>query len=166
MEAGKSSLHSSCEGKCGIGLDSLQGTPASRRVEGGILRSFSICSRKPWVPSTCDGDFRELFRVPMGRQEYCGVGMGLLVLHWVWCNGRVPLLELRWEHQGSSRVLTWVSGCVCLFKQGVRSQHVCSMERYFPLELSEGFQASRRVEFGTWGSFSFSNQGIRTPFML
>ena len=84
MAPGKSSLHLSCEGERGIALDSLQGNPASRRVEGGILRSFSICSRKPWVPSTCDGDFRELFRVPMGRQEYCGVGRGLSGLLGVW----------------------------------------------------------------------------------
>ena len=39
---------------------------------------------KPWVPSTCDGDLTELLRVPMGSQEYCGVGMGLSGLHWVW----------------------------------------------------------------------------------
>ena len=41
---------------------------------------------------------------------------------------------------------------------------VCeSMELCFPLELSKGFQASSRVEFGTWGSFQINNQGIRTP---
>ena len=44
-------------------------------------------------------------------QEHCGVGMGLSELHWVWCNGRGPHLELRWEPQGSSPVETWVSGC-------------------------------------------------------
>ena len=25
--------------------------------------------------SSCDGDLMELLRVPMGSQEYCGVGM-------------------------------------------------------------------------------------------
>jgi len=74
---GKSSLHLSCEGERGIALDSLQGNPASRRVEEGILRSFSSCGRKPWVSLTCDGDLRELLIVPIGSQEYCGLGNGL-----------------------------------------------------------------------------------------
>ena len=44
---------------------------------------------------------------------------------------------------------------------------VCGgMELCFPLEFSQGFQASRRVDFGTCGSFRISNRGIRTPFML
>ena len=62
--------------------------------------------------------------MPMRSQEYYGFGRGLSGLHWVWCNGRGPHLELRQEPQGSSAVLTWVSGCVSRFKQGVRSRHV------------------------------------------
>ena len=124
LAPGKSSLHSSCEGECGIALESQQGNRASRHVDRGISRSFSSYCSKPWVPSTCDGDFRELLRVPMGNQEYCGVGRGLSGLHWVWSNGRGPHPELKREPQGSSPVLTWVSGCVCRFKQGVRSRHV------------------------------------------
>ena len=62
--------------------------------------------------------------MPMGSQEYCGVGRGLLGFHWVWCNGRGPHLELSLEHQVSSPVLTWVSDCVCRFKHGVRSGYV------------------------------------------
>ena len=46
--------------------------------EGGILRSFSSWGRKPWVPLTCDSDLRELLMVPMGGQEYCGVGRASL----------------------------------------------------------------------------------------
>ena len=75
---GKSSLHSSCEEESGIALESRQGNRASRCIEGGISRSFSSCSRKPRFPSICDGDLRELLMVPMGRQEYCGVGVGSL----------------------------------------------------------------------------------------
>ena len=71
---GKSSLHSSCEGEYEIALESRQGNRTSRRVEGWISRSFSSCGRKPWVSSTCDGDLRELLMVPMGSQEYFGVG--------------------------------------------------------------------------------------------
>ena len=119
--AGKSSLYSRCEGERGIALESQQGNRASRRIEGGILRSFSRCGRKPCIPSTCDGDLKELLRVPMGCQEYCRVGRGLSGLHWVWCNERGPHLELRRDPQGSFPVLMWVSGCVYHFKRGVRS---------------------------------------------
>ena len=74
---GKSNLHSNCEGECGIALDSLQGNPDSRRIEGGISRSFSSCSRKPWDSSNYDGDLREFLIVPIASQEYCGLGTGL-----------------------------------------------------------------------------------------
>ena len=55
---------------------------ASRRFEESISRSFSTCGRKSWVPSTCAGDYRELLRVPLRRQGYCGVGRGLSGLQW------------------------------------------------------------------------------------
>ena len=77
MAPGKSSLHLSCEGEHGIALDSLQSNPTSRRVEGGISRSFSSCGRKPWDSSNYDGDLREFLIVPIASQEYCGLGTGL-----------------------------------------------------------------------------------------
>ena len=104
--------------------------------------------------------------VPTGSQEYFGIGMGLSGLQCVRCNGRGSHLELRREPQGSSPVLTWVLGCVCPFKQGVRSRHVWRLGTLLSPELSKVFQASRRVEFGTWGSLRISNWGIRTPFVL
>ena len=75
MVPGKFSLHSSCEGEHGIALESCQGNRASRCLEGGISRSFWSCSRKPWLPSTCDSDLREILRVFMVNQEYCGVSV-------------------------------------------------------------------------------------------
>ena len=163
---GKSGHHLSCERECSIALESQQGHRVSRRIEGGSSRSFSSCGRKIWVPSTCDGDLRELLRVPMGSQEYCGVGRELLELHWVWCNGRGPHLELGREPQGSSAVLTWVSGCVYCLIQGVRSPRVWRHETLLSSRVVKGVSGLQRVEFGTLGSFWISNQGIRTPFML
>ena len=84
----KSNLDSSCEGMGGIALESRQGNRASGPVEKGISLSFLSCGKKPWVPSTCDGDLSELLMVPMGSQESCGVGRGLSGLHWGWCNER------------------------------------------------------------------------------
>ena len=166
MAPGKSSLHYSCEGERSIALESRQGNGASRLIEGGISRSFSSCGRKPWAPSTCDSDLRELLMMPMGCQEYCGVGSGLWRLQWDLCNGRRPHLELRQEPRGFSPVLTWVSGCVCCFKQGVRSRLVWRHGTLLSSRIVQGIQASRRGEFGTWGSFQISNRGIRTLFVL
>ena len=115
-------------GERGIALQSWQGNQASIHVEGGISRSFPICSRKLWVPSSCDGDLRELLMVPMGSQESFRVVRGLSGFLWGWCNGRGPHLQLRREPQGSSPVLTWILGCVCSFKQGVRSMLVLRHE--------------------------------------
>ena len=61
-------------GEHGIALELWQGNRASSCVEGGISRSFWSCSRKPWLPSTCDSDLRELLRLFMGNQEFCGIG--------------------------------------------------------------------------------------------
>ena len=72
----------------------------------------------------CDSDLSKLLIVPMGNHGYCGVGRGLSGLHWGRCNGRRTHLLLRWEAQGSSLILTWVSGCVCRFKEGARSRLV------------------------------------------
>ena len=121
---GKDSLHSSWEGEHSISLESHQGNQASRQFEEGILSCFSSCSRKPWVPSTCDCDLRELFRVPMGSEEYCGIWRGPLVLHWVWCSGRGPHLVLRPEPQGSFPFLTSITGSLHSWNRRVRSRLV------------------------------------------
>ena len=86
-----------------------------------------------------------------------------LGLHWVWCNGRVPHLELRWEPQVSSPVLTWSRAVYAVSNKEVGLDMIEGMELCFPLELSKGFQASSRFEFGTWGSFWINKHGIRTP---
>ena len=99
----------------------------------------------------------------MRSQEYCGVGSGLSGLHWVWCNGRGPQLEFRWESNGSSPTLTWYRA-VYVVSNRESGLDVCEgMELYFPLELSKGFQASCRVEFGTWVSFRIRNQVSELP---
>ena len=61
-------LHSS-PGRA-IVLQSWQGNRASVCLEEGISRACSSCGRKLCVPSSCDGDLRELLMVPMGSQEY------------------------------------------------------------------------------------------------
>ena len=96
---------------------------------------FLSCGSKPWVPSACDGDLRDFLRVPMRTQGCCGVGMGLSGLHWVWCNGRGPHLELRRESQGSSPFLTSIAGSLQSWNRRIRPRPV----------LRNGTQLSSRV---------------------
>ena len=99
----------------------------------------------------------------MRSQEYCGVGRGLSGLHCVWCKGRGPHLELRWESQDSSPVVKRYRS-VYAFSNMESCLDVCAgMELCFPLELSKGFQASRRGEFVTWGSFLIRNRASELP---
>ena len=71
------------EGERVLALESREGTRASRRVEEGLLSSFYGSGSKPWVHSNCAGGLRELLRVPLRSQGYCGAGTRLSGLHWV-----------------------------------------------------------------------------------
>ena len=108
------------------------------------VQSFSGCGRKPWVPSTCASDIKELLRVLMRSRGYCGVGRGLSGLHWVWCNGRGPHLELRQELQGSSPFLTSISGSLQSWDRRVRPR----------LVLRNGTPLASRVVHGVTGHLS------------
>ena len=105
---------------------------------------FLSCGSKPWVPSTWVGDLKELLRVPMRSQGYCEVGRGLSGLHWVWCNGRGPHLELRRESQGSSPFLTSITGSLQSWNRRVSPRHV----------LRNGTPLSSRVVHGVTGHLS------------
>ena len=128
-DGGTTCFFSSCGTTCGFSLELRRGTQVSSSVAPGksslhlvaggarhcsrvtegelslktrwrrILKSSSSYHRKPWVPSTCDGDLRELLMVPIGSQEYFGFGRDLSGLHWAQCNGRGPHLEWRSEPQ-------------------------------------------------------------------
>ena len=122
----------------------MVGYQASRRIEEGFSRSFCGFGRKPWLPSTSAGDSRELLRVPLRSQGYCGFGRGLSGLHWVWCNGRGPHLMLRPESQGSSPFLTLIAGSLQSCDRRVRPR----------LVLRHGTQLSSRVFHGVTGHLS------------
>ena len=85
------------------------------------MRFFSGCGSKPWVPSTSASSLRELFRVPTKSWGYCGVRRGLLGLHWVWCNGGGPHLELRQEPQSSSAFMTSIAASLQRWNCRVRT---------------------------------------------
>ena len=62
--------------------------------------------------------------MPMRSQVYCGVGRSLSEFYWVWCSGRAPHLELRWEPQGSSPFLTSIAGFLYSWNRRVRPRLV------------------------------------------
>ena len=80
----------------------------------------------------------------MRRQGYCGVGRGLSGLHWVWCNGRGPNLELRWEPQYSSPLLTSIAVSLQSWNRRVRPR----------LVLKNGTLFASRVVHGVTGHLS------------
>ena len=62
-----------------------------------LFIAFSAARSAPTQPrdhSLSAGDLRELLRVPLRSQGYCGFGRGLSGLHWLWYNGRGPHFEL------------------------------------------------------------------------
>ena len=88
------------------------------------MRSISGRVRKPWVPSTCAVDLRQLLKVPLRSQGYCNVGKGLLGHNWVFCNGRRPHLEWRQEPQFSFPFLTPITGSLQSWVRRVRPRLV------------------------------------------
>ena len=121
-----------------------QGSPIYIRVARGSAALLSIHCRGIRPQDALKGESRGLSRVVAGNPGFprlvpvtsgsfslCLLEVrntvdleGPLGLHWVWCNGRVPHLQLRREPQVSFPVLMWVLGCVFHFKQGDRSRHV------------------------------------------
>ena len=75
---------------------------ALKRESRGLSQVAAGNSEFPQLVTVTSGSFSW---VPTGCQEYCGVGRGLSGLHCVWCKGRGPHLELRWESQDSSPVV-------------------------------------------------------------
>ena len=160
-----------------------QGSPVSIRVARGSAALLSSHCRGIQPQDALKGEFRglsrhsagnpgfpQLVRVTSGSSHcaYWKSGImwtweGPLGLHCVWCNERAPLLKLRWEPQVSSPVLTWSRAVYAVSNKEVGLDMIEGMELCFPLELSKGFQASSRFEFGTWGSFWINKHGIRTP---
>ena len=141
----------------GIGLET--------RLEG-LSRYFSGWCRKPWIPSTCASVFRELLRVPLRSQGYCGDGSGLSGLHWVWCNGRGPHLQLSQEPQSSCPFQTPIAGSLVSWDRRVRPR----------LGLRHGTPLASQVVHGVTGHLSSciwnlrvipdNARGCQCPFVL
>ena len=131
--------------ECDIALESLQGNPVSRCAEGGILRSFSSCVRKPCVCSTCDGDLRELLLCLLEVRNTVDLGGA----------SRNPLVLVQWK-SASSRIEAETSGFLSCFDVG--------------LGLCMPFQTGSRVStcVETWNSAFLSScqRGFRPPVEL
>ena len=130
------------------------------------MRSFSGCGRKPWVPSSCAGDLRELLRVPLRSQGYCGVGRALSGLHWLWCNGRGPHLELSQEPQGSSPFLTPIAGSLPSSDRRVRPRLVWRNGTPLAFQVVHGVTGHLLICVWNLRLFQDDAWGFQYPFVL
>ena len=69
---------------------------------------------------SCHGDLRKPLILFLESQDSFGVLRGLSGFHSSWCRGLESHVEVRPETQGSSSVLTWISGSLWRFHWGVR----------------------------------------------
>ena len=163
---GKSGLHARGKGVRAIALKSWEGNRSWRRTEEVFLRSFSCCGRKPGVPLTCAGEIRELLRVPLRSQGYCGFGRGLSGLHWVWCNGGGTRLELMQEPQGSSPFLTPKAGSLQSWDRRGRPRFVLRHGTPFAARFVQG--VTGHLSSCIWNLWVFPDDawGCQWPFML
>ena len=128
------------------------------------MRSFSGFCRKPLVPSSCARDLRELLREPLRSQGYCGVGRGLSQLHWVWCNGRGPHLELRQEPQGSSPFLTPIAGSLQSWDRRVRPRLWLRHGTPLASRMFTGRQTTCQAVLGTCVFLQMMHGGVIAPW--
>ena len=78
-------------------------------------KGVSEFRQEVWVPSSFHGDLREPLMLSLGSQESFRVVRGLSGILSSWCRQLGPHLEMRWETQGSSPVLTRISGSLWRF---------------------------------------------------
>ena len=156
LSCGAREVRSPCawRGRVPHGSRVMEGDRASRRVEEGLSRSFSGCGGKPSFPSTSARNLRELPRVPLRVEGYCGVGVaspdstGFGQWQRASCRGeagssgflsvsdsdrRVPA-ELVQESQASSCVEECISACLPSCSRGDRPL----VELYVDPELLSG----------------------------
>ena len=101
-----------------------------------------------------DGDLRDPLVWPQESPVNRGVVRGLSGFLCSPCWGRGPHLDLRPEPQGSSPVLTWISGFLWSFHRGVRPRLV-RRHASLPSSLVEKqWQASCRVDIWIGGFLS------------
>ena len=127
----------------GISLETLSQKGASSHVEGRIYWVSSVAAGHLDFLLSCDGELKDLLVLPQECQVSIRVVRGLLGFLSSQCRGIGPHLELNSEPQGSSSVLTWISGFLWRFNRGSEASSQCGdMELCFPLEVSKRCKAS------------------------
>ena len=99
--------------------------------------------------------------MPMGSQEYCGVGRGLSGL---------PLGSVQWK-KGSSRVETVTSGFLCCSDMGLRvcmpfsqvSTCVQAWTSAFLLSCQKGFRPPGELNLGPGALFELATGASELP---
>ena len=104
--------------------------------------------------------------MPLRSQGYCGVGRGLSGLHWVWCNGRWPHLELRQEPQGSSPFLSLIAVSLQRLDRRIRPRLVWRNGTSLAYGVVHG--VTGHLSSCVWNLWVFPDdtQGCQCPFVL
>ena len=104
--------------------------------------------------------------MPLRNQGYCGVGRDLSGLHWVWCNGRGPHLELSQEPQGSSPFQTPIAGPLQSWDRRVRPH--LGLRHGTPLATRDFRGLTGHLSSCIWNLPVFPDvvQGCQYPFVL
>ena len=103
-----------------ISLESPQRKRASSRLEGRSPGFSRVAVGNLGFLSSYNRDLRDLRGLAQESQVSMRVARGLSRLLSSWYPVLGPHLELRLEPQGSSPVLTWISGFLWSFNRGVR----------------------------------------------
>ena len=104
--------------------------------------------------------------MPVRSQGYCGVRRGLLGLHWVWCKGRGPHLQLRQEPEGSSPFQTRIAGSLQTWERRVRPRP--GLRHGIPLASRGVHGVIGHVSSCIWNLRIFPDdaRGCQCPFVL
>ena len=124
----------SCDGSTGL-LEPLQWNQASSCIEGQNLLGFLESWQKTLGCSQVATGTSNPLVLPQESQLTIQVSRGLSGFLCSRCRGIWPHLELRLEPQGSSPVLTWISGFQWSFNRGSGLISCGDLELCFPLEI-------------------------------
>ena len=118
-------MHEACQGpfrgsRGKISLKTPQQKRASSHIEGRISWFLVSCSRKHGVPLELGQGLQGPSHVASGKSSLLASCKGLLGIPLHRCRVQGPHLELRPQPQGSSPLLTWISGFLWSFYRGVK----------------------------------------------
>ena len=150
----------------GFSLETPQWKRAPSRIEGIASWFFQVAAGNLGFLSCYDGELEDPLMLPQESQFSMRIARGFsgLLSSWYW--GRGPHLELRLEYQGSSPVLTRISGFLWSFDRGREMNPHLMMRKEKRGSSSVVVGPSVFLSSGDWyvGELLELHQGCQRPF--